>query len=113
MRPVGVDVERTVGRTTMRNLTPLLHPCEQREFRRVDRPLECAAFTQLWVRKEAYLKGLGTGLARELHLDYVGAEGLAAHPVGWVFADIEVPTGYSAAVAIAAETGQEVVVELQ
>lgn len=79
---VGVDVERLPARRTVELCLARLHPRERAELlrvRRAERPLE---FCRLWTRKEAYLKALGTGLARGLDLDYLGTGG-EGRPVGW------------------------------
>ncbi|HJV67184.1 MAG TPA: 4'-phosphopantetheinyl transferase superfamily protein [Geomonas sp.] len=72
---------------------------------------QLAAFYRCWTRKEAYLKGTGTGFTRSLAdfdvsllpgepaalLEHRGDRGEAAR---WQMADIEVPHGYCAAVAV-------------
>jgi 4'-phosphopantetheinyl transferase len=56
----------------------------------------------VWTRKEAYLKGLGIGLGRDLRLDHVGASARGPRQVpGWAIADVAVEPGYAAAVAVA------------
>ena len=96
--PIGVDVESVPG--TAAELTTTLHPAEQAELAAVPYRVRAAAFTQLWTRKEAYLKGLGTGLGRDLAADYLGTGGLAAGPSGWTVADLSVPSGHAAAYAV-------------
>ena len=54
----------------------------------------------MWTRKEAYLKGIGTGLARGVAADYLGATGLAPLPAGWSVLDVPVPDGHAAAAAV-------------
>jgi 4'-phosphopantetheinyl transferase len=69
------------------------------------------AFFRCWTRKEAYLKGTGSGLSRPLHdfdvsLDMGCTSALRrvawdASEVGrWQLRDLEVPPGYAAAIAI-------------
>lgn len=51
-----------------------------------------------FARGVAYLKGLGTGLARDPAQDYLG-EAETQHPRGWTTIDVTVPEGYAAAVS--------------
>ncbi|WP_346268225.1 4'-phosphopantetheinyl transferase superfamily protein [Streptomyces sp. SCUT-3] len=68
-----------------------------RRPRPADRP---AAFARCWTRKEAYLKGTGTGLGEDPSRTPVGA-GPRPEPVpGWLLADVPVPTGHAAAWAL-------------
>jgi 4'-phosphopantetheinyl transferase len=131
--PVGVDVEAeevagecgTTDMTGTERHTRRLHPREQAELAALPTERRARALLGCWVRKEAYFKGLGTGLAAgsrrhyvglaeaDAHADHAGAAGRAgggcrAGPAGWVLADVPVPEGYRAAVALRtahAETG--------
>jgi 4'-phosphopantetheinyl transferase len=99
--PVGVDVEAVPAPEVADEVGAFLHPRESAELsevRAVDRP---AAFARVWARKEAYLKGLGTGLGRAMSLDYLGARRSAPAAVrGWTVRDVAVDDGYAAAVAV-------------
>lgn len=99
--PVGVDIEAVPALSVAEEVGAALHPREAAElsaFDAVDRP---AAFARTWARKEAYLKGLGTGLGRSPSLDYLGAAPDAVTgPPGWVVGDVAVDDGYAAAVAV-------------
>lgn len=102
-RPVGVDVERLPSARTATEAASALHPLEQAELAALavaDRP---AAFARCWTRKEAYLKGTGEGLSGEaLGGAHLGTgPSPAAQPVGWTLDDVEVPTGFVAACAVA------------
>ncbi|MFC9220439.1 4'-phosphopantetheinyl transferase family protein [Streptomyces hygroscopicus] len=104
--PVGVDVEKLQPASVVDQVAESLHPKERAELdalARADRP---AAFARCWTRKEAYLKGLGTGLSRDPAVNYVGT-GLTPVPVGpWTMTDIPVDgavaggSGYAAAMAL-------------
>ncbi|MEU8877967.1 4'-phosphopantetheinyl transferase superfamily protein [Streptomyces javensis] len=104
--PVGVDVEKLQPASVVEGVAESLHPKERAELNALapaDRP---AAFARCWTRKEAYLKGLGTGLSRDPAVNYVGT-GLSAVPVGpWAMTDIPVDgaipgsSGYAAAMAL-------------
>ena len=94
--PVGVDVEELPRPATVAEVSAVLHPAERAEIAAADDP--AAAFARLWTRKEAYLKGIGTGLGRDLGLDYVGSE--QPGPEGWALADLSAPAGHAVAVAV-------------
>ncbi|WP_225849652.1 4'-phosphopantetheinyl transferase superfamily protein [Streptomyces sp. HPF1205] len=96
---VGVDVRRVPSARTVRLCLPDLHPAERSELAAVPGRHRPVAFTRLWTRKEAYLKGLGTGLRRDPAADYLGARG-EARPPGWSVADVPGPAGHLAAAAV-------------
>lgn len=102
--PVGVDVEGLATAQAVLGAQSALHVAEAQELARLPAHERPAAFTRAWVRKEAYLKGLGTGLVRDPALDYVGT---GARPVApaleWTVRDVLVPAGYAAAVAVRTE----------
>lgn len=108
--PVGVDVEEVPAVQVAADLSARLHPDEQREITAAARAE--LAFATVWTRKEAYLKGIGTGLSRGLGTDYVGAAGLAPLPDGWSLLDVPVPDGYAGAAAVAGPTPDTRVLEL-
>ncbi|HEX8305151.1 MAG TPA: 4'-phosphopantetheinyl transferase superfamily protein [Jatrophihabitans sp.] len=108
--PVGVDVEEVPDAQVAADLSARLHPAEQREIAAAGRPE--VAFARVWTRKEAYLKGIGTGLSRGLGTDYLGAAGLAPLPDGWNVLDVPVPAGYAGAVAVAGPTSDARVLDL-
>jgi 4'-phosphopantetheinyl transferase len=99
---VGVDVEELPAADVVGELVAVLHPAEREEVRGVEAALRPAVFARLWTRKEAYLKGLGVGLGREPHLDYVGSapRGRAAPPRGWALLDVPVAAGFAGAAAL-------------
>lgn len=100
--PVGVDVRRVPAAQTVRLCVPDLHPAEQAELAALPARRRPAAFARLWTRKEAYLKGLGTGLRRDLAADYLGGvPGSPARPAGWSVTDLPGPPGHAAAAAVA------------
>lgn len=102
--PVGVDVERLPEDPLA--LGGLLHPDEGAEIRAaangtLDGGRASVRFIRAWSRTEAYLKGLGIGLGRDPHLDYLGTDDAAGRTVdGWWLRDVTVPEGYGAAVAL-------------
>ncbi len=90
--PLGVDVEAVPGSEAAAEVGAMLHPAESRELAALpasDRPV---AFARAWTRKEAYLKGEGIGLARDLSLDHLGTGPVPRPgPGGWTVADVLVP----------------------
>ncbi|MBJ7004268.1 4'-phosphopantetheinyl transferase family protein [Streptomyces griseofuscus] len=100
--PIGVDVELVPDLEGSGELALMLHPDEQREARALDPVRRPGAVARLWTRKEAYLKGLGTGLGRDPALDYIGLGTPDDGPrprVDWHFRDVPVDRGYVASVA--------------
>lgn len=100
--PIGVDVELVPDQESAAELATMLHEAEQDELAAVPPALLPAAVARLWTRKEAYLKGIGTGLGRDPSLDYVGSgrPGGPRPPAGWNLLDVPVDPGYAAAVAV-------------
>lgn len=98
--PVGADVERLVTPDTVASTVDVLHPQERAEITSLpvaERPL---AFTRCWTRKEAYLKGTGSGLGEDPSVTRVGSGPVPAAVPGWRLLDLAVPDGYAAAVAL-------------
>ncbi|WP_327660943.1 MULTISPECIES: 4'-phosphopantetheinyl transferase family protein [unclassified Streptomyces] len=103
--PVGADVEELPSVKVAEDLTAVLHPRERAELAALAGPEERRlAVARAWVRKEAFLKGLGTGLSRGTDRDYVGVRaGSPGAPDGWSLRDVPMPEGYTAAVALGPE----------
>ncbi|MEU2026631.1 4'-phosphopantetheinyl transferase superfamily protein [Streptomyces sp. NPDC016469] len=100
--PVGVDVERVPEARVVTEVAGQLHPAEAAELAELPQEERPAAFTRVWTRKEAYLKGEGTGLAGGLHREHVGTGPRPLSPPGWAVTDVAAPAGYVAAVAVQA-----------
>ncbi|MFF3916361.1 4'-phosphopantetheinyl transferase family protein [Streptomyces sp. NPDC001852] len=101
--PLGVDAQVLAGDSRVAACMPAFHPEEQAELARLDPPARRAAFTLLWARKEAHLKGVGTGLLRtQLAEHYHGSGGPAAPagPAGWTVLDVPCGPRHRAAVAL-------------
>ncbi|MGK5533654.1 4'-phosphopantetheinyl transferase family protein [Streptomyces sp. URMC 129] len=109
---VGVDVEAAAvaGPGVARRLGGMLHPRERAALAALPDAVRDEAFLGCWVRKEAFLKGLGTGLAGDVGAHHVGlprefapaVPGADAGdgPEGWAVTDVAAPAGYRAAVAV-------------
>lgn len=106
--PVGIDCE-AVDRVDA-GLLRRLHPNEQEAIHRLPAGQRSRALLECWVRKEAYLKGRGTGLGAG-HLQSMGV-GLgpefgghsADTPAGWLLTPLAAPPGYAAAAALQTPT---------
>jgi 4'-phosphopantetheinyl transferase len=100
--PVGVDVERHADDPVA--LARLLHPRETAEIAGTqDHDDAVLRFTRAWSRTEAYLKGIGIGLGRDPHLDYLGTDPAPGRTLdGWTVRDVTAPEGYGAALALRA-----------
>ncbi|MFD8934816.1 4'-phosphopantetheinyl transferase family protein [Streptomyces sp. NPDC059578] len=107
--PVGVDIESARiaagGDAVLRRRTSRLHPEEQQALAGLPQSRRSAALLGCWVRKEAYGKGLGTGLAGDttshpVGLATVDRHRLVAPPPGWTLVDVPAPADYRAAVAV-------------
>ncbi|MGI5425861.1 4'-phosphopantetheinyl transferase family protein [Streptomyces sp. CA-179760] len=99
---VGADIERLPDPDAVAALTATLHPREADELAACPPEGRPAAFARVWTRKEAYLKGLGTGLGRDPGLDHLGAcaRGPRRMP-GWTVDDVAVGAEAAAAFAVA------------
>ncbi|MFE9256598.1 4'-phosphopantetheinyl transferase family protein [Streptomyces sp. NPDC006879] len=96
---IGVDVEKLPSVGTTQICAPALHPAEQAELAQAPAEAGTSAFGQLWTRKEAYLKGLGTGLSRDLATDYLGLDP-SRRPPDWTVHDVPCGPRHTAAVAV-------------
>ncbi len=97
--PIGADVEAVPDPETVETCSAALHPREQEELQALPPGARSAAFARIWTRKEAYLKGIGTGLARDPAADFLGADP-AARPPGWTVLDISCGPRHAAAAAV-------------
>ena len=96
---VGVDVER-VPIPDVRAVLSLLNADDRGNIEALPDHQRAEATTRCWVRSEAYLKGLGTGIARGLGETTVGVDDSrpAAVP-GWTVRSLEAPEPFAAALA--------------
>lgn len=103
-RPVGVDVELrpepALASEMASDMAQVLHPAERAELSALPAAERPAALARCWVRKEAYLKGVGIGLGDDPGLAYVGTGAVPSDPPGWSLVDVPAFPGYAAARAI-------------
>ncbi|WP_367132556.1 MULTISPECIES: 4'-phosphopantetheinyl transferase family protein [Streptomyces] len=99
--PVGADVEQLQPAEVVDEVARVLHPDETAELAALPAARRPEAFARCWTRKEAYLKGTGTGLSENPSVTYVGSGPAPASPAGWALTDVTAPPGYAAAVAVA------------
>ncbi|MEU2236532.1 4'-phosphopantetheinyl transferase family protein [Streptomyces vietnamensis] len=99
-RPVGVDVQALPSPERVEACLPALHPAEREELAGLPTAERLVEFGRLWTRKEAFLKGLGTGLARPPAADYLGRRATPEGPEGWIVRDLPTHPGYAAATAL-------------
>lgn len=117
--PVGVDVESVAAVSAAPVAGVVLSPEELAEHRALPAPAAEVALARAWVRKEAALKALGTGLAADpsgwaLGPPPPGARGVAAvAPGGVVLADLDLGAGLAGAVAVLVPGASGLVVRCQ
>ncbi|MDQ6808550.1 MAG: 4'-phosphopantetheinyl transferase superfamily protein [Verrucomicrobiota bacterium] len=118
-REVGVDLERAERlEIDDKNLPALaarvLSPRELESWKALADPVERrAAFLRAWTRKEALIKGIGTGIAERMSqidlLDSAANPPLFAdvtvHDARWSVYDLAAPASFSAALAVQQDNG--------
>lgn len=116
--PVGVDVE-AVEAVTVQDLLGILDSAERSAVDALPPPARARAILGCWVRKEAYLKGIGTGLAVDPAQVHVGcgtgpvdAPVATDGPDGWGLVDLPVGAEHVAALALAATPATAIAVSV-
>lgn len=100
-KPVGVDLERLPEPEVVSQVARVLHPLERTGLEALPVERRAAAFARCWTRKEAYLKGVGSGIADNLVATTLTGTGLEPAPIGgWRVVDVPVPHGHAAAYAV-------------
>jgi 4'-phosphopantetheinyl transferase len=98
---VGVDIEAIRATIDIDGVAArFMSPAERRALASLPPAERLAAFFQCWTRKEAYVKGTGTGLSFPLRDVDVWDGGCRPATVsGWSVHQVEVAPGFAAAVA--------------
>jgi 4'-phosphopantetheinyl transferase len=98
---VGVDVEAIRATADIDGIAArFFSPAEQRALASLPPAQRLAASFQCWTRKEAYVKGIGAGLAFPLRTVDVWAGGRERVTVsGWSVHQVDMAPGFAAAVA--------------
>jgi 4'-phosphopantetheinyl transferase len=99
---IGVDIERVrarpfLGRLAARTLAPDAYAA----WRAAPQADRLEGFLRAWTMKEAYLKGIGLGIATTL-------ADVPDQPTGWTVQTIDAPPGYVASLAV--ETARPLIV---
>ena len=90
--PLGVDVEKVPEERAVQQVGSSFHPREAAELLGLPADERPGAFARVWVRKEALLKAIGTGLSRGISRDYVGTGTVPGTPVsGLRIHDVALP----------------------
>ncbi|MFF3620356.1 4'-phosphopantetheinyl transferase family protein [Streptomyces sp. NPDC002467] len=100
--PVGVDIEEVPGAQAVTDVLGALHPTETAELTALSEADRRVALARVWARKEACLKGIGTGIGLGLVEPYVGAGPSPAPVPEWLLTDLPCPPAYAAALAVRA-----------
>lgn len=98
---VGVDIEAIRAIADIDGIaTRFMSPAEQRALICLPSAQRLEAFFQCWTRKEAFVKGIGTGLSFPLRdVDVWDSGGRSITVFGWSVHQVDVAPGLAAAVA--------------
>ncbi|WP_040422635.1 4'-phosphopantetheinyl transferase family protein [Actinopolymorpha alba] len=88
--PIGADVETVQPLPVVAEVSQSLHPAERAELDALPEDCRSVGFARCWTRKEAYLKGIGTGLFQDPAYTYVGTGEQMVSVGPWTLADIPV-----------------------
>ncbi|MGO2862865.1 MAG: 4'-phosphopantetheinyl transferase family protein, partial [Brevibacterium sp.] len=97
-----VDLEAVPEHAVAAEAMQLLHPQERAELEQLPEESLAEEFVRVWARKEAFLKALSTGLARDPGMDYIGTGTAPQSPHPDVEIDdlvAGIPESYRAAIA--------------
>lgn len=110
--PVGVDIERVDTDFDYKGVvSSYFSEEEQTRLKALEPDQRRLAFYTLWARREAFLKGLGTGFSQSTHLPGISMVADQDHnsyissmsPLkisAWLIYDLKLPAGYVGALAV-------------
>ncbi|HSQ27805.1 MAG TPA: 4'-phosphopantetheinyl transferase superfamily protein [Anaerolineales bacterium] len=111
-KPVGVDIERVDEDFDYQGVvSSYFSEEEQSKLQSLDPDQRRLAFYTIWVRMEAYLKGLGTGFSHSAHMPGISMAADQHHNSSlpsmsplkmsdWLIYDLKLPAGYVGAFAV-------------
>lgn len=110
--PLGIDIERVAARPGLAQIARrFFHPQEFAYATAMDQPVSEQRFFEVWTRKEALLKAMGTGLATDLRRVAVPLPGGGHRYMGVAEAfevlDVPMPEGYAGAIAYTAPAAHD------
>jgi 4'-phosphopantetheinyl transferase len=105
--PIGIDIERIAAGQDWRAIASIcFHPSEQKLLQVGDGSTARETFFEIWTRKEAYLKAIGTGLDTDPNSfsiaapdGAVSADGSNLLPRTWYTRIVDAHAGYKCALA--------------
>jgi 4'-phosphopantetheinyl transferase len=105
--PIGIDIERVESDCGWQAIAETcFHPSERGLLEAVGEAGACGAFFEIWTRKEAYLKAIGSALDTDPpSFSTVAADGVVVTDASdfradaWYTRPIDAPCGYKAALA--------------
>ena len=105
--PLGIDIERMDADCDWETIAETcFHADEQMRLRLTPKADRLVTFFEIWTRKEAYLKGVGTGLSYDpavfstaRHDGAVASQCAAPSALTWYTQPIAAPAGYQGALA--------------
>ena len=112
-QPIGIDVERIDPDLSFQTIAERYFSCgEKADLRSVPGDSQLSAFYACWTRKEAYIKACGAGFSlapdrfrvsvRQDEPPALLDHEITANETGiWRLADLEVPSGFRGAIAVA------------
>ncbi|MBA3816870.1 MAG: 4'-phosphopantetheinyl transferase superfamily protein [Parachlamydiaceae bacterium] len=98
---VGVDIEHMKQDSVIESI---FSENEKYHFDTIADAMKLQAFYQAWVRKESYLKAIGTGLAQSIQAVEVGFK----TPSDWFFSPISISEDYTGCIATKARSSPKI-----
>ncbi len=93
--PIGVDIEFEAPKTLCSYVTHMLNPVERRLIQEAAESARGGLLAAAWTRKEALLKGRGSGFC-----GWLGTDDMTEDIGGWSLCALPAPKGYFASLAL-------------